>query len=310
LEQALQSGRLPLAVLGGAMFGACLNVRSELLLWLPAVLAVVVAARWLTGDRVYQPTTVVAFSVTAILLLVPWSLFYRAQAGHLSLTSSSGGMVAYISLGQLPDNPWRIRHDDDEAWKVLRARGLNVDPVSDQGDRALRDAFSQAILAEPLAYLRKVAHNARSVWLGGFYVGELRVDDKLQVDVLREHLKLALGLNPNLNEIDAYRAQGVWHVGQLSLWAALALTWQMLGVGLGSLYLLVMLVGLVGTARTWLQHPLLVLLAAIITAQVVLVAALQYQPRHVNVVYLAGAPFVVLACSRVRAVRRNREVRV
>jgi hypothetical protein len=312
LEEGLRLRRLLPAVLGGALLGVGLNFRSELLLWPLAMVAIVVVARWLSGDHVYRLTAVVAFAITAMALLVPWSMFYRAQAGHLSLTSSNGGMVEYISLGQLPNNPWQIRHDDGFAVEALRARGLNVDPLSDEGDRAFRTLIRQAIRAEPLAYLRKVAHNARNVWLGGFYTGTLTtdVDDELQIDIFREHCKLALGLNPNLREIATYRAQGVWDRGHLAPWAILALTWQGLGVGLGSMYLLVMLGGLLGTARTWRQQPILVLLAALIAMQIGLVAAIQYQPRHVNVLYVAGAPFVVLACDALRAVWRKRKGRM
>ncbi|WP_169796511.1 hypothetical protein [Chondromyces crocatus] len=306
-ERALRTSRAGQAVMAGVAFGAALNVRSELLLWTVGciVCGVQFAMRAERSRRTWKP--LLTFVATVALCLAPWALWYRAHTGRTSLVSSNGGMVAYLSLGQLPGNPWGIVADDAFAVAFLRARADGVDPVSDAGDQRFAAAFRDAIREHPGAFARKILHNGRNAVLGGFHVGEvpLDADERVALDVVKERIKLAAGLNPNQAEIAQYKAQGVWENARLSGRGVFAVAFQASGVLLGALFLGMMGVGLCAALPRWRKEPWLVLLASVVVLQLASVALFQYQPRHVNVLSVVGAPFVVLGVDAAgRLIRR------
>jgi len=297
------------AALAGLLLGLALQFRSEWLLLPPAVLLVSAATRLGRGAPHLQWGTWATWAVVAVALLGPWALHHRQQTGRLALTSTNGGMVAYVSLGQLPNNPWGIVHDDGYAAAVLKRQGIVAAPWSHTGHQALQRLTVEAITGRPVDYARKVVHNLRNVFLGGLYVGELSTDpaDAERLDVLRERVKLLIGLNPNSAEIERYRQTGAWDGPGPSARSLLSLAWQSVGVAVGSIYLLAMVIGLVIVWRTGSPTLLQQVFAALILAQIANVALLQYQPRHVGAVELAGAPFVAealtLLAARVRSSR-------
>ena len=295
LERAVTMSRMPIALWSGIAFGLAGNMRSEVQA-LPAVLVLVI---WIVEprprDRRLRYGLVSA--VVAFGMLLPWAFHYRSHTGHFSTTASNSGQVAFISLGQLPNNPWGIKHDDGEADRALVARGSVSNPLSDAGDRELRHAFFEAVETYPGAYARKVLHNLRSILMGGFYVGSLPCapDAALRIDVLRERIKLKLGLNPNEREIADYHARGIWDTTNVRIQDVLSLMWQVTGTGVGVVLILLALIGALTAVRRFRAELTLSLAGATIAGQLAVCALLQYQPRHVTVVYLPLALFAAEA---------------
>lgn len=302
----------------GALFGLALNFRSEFLLLAP-VLALggavwtFVLTRPERGHALTILSKAAAFSFIAFLMLVPWGVFSHRNTGEFRLTSSNGGAVSVISLGQLPDNPWGIVHEDAEAVRLLREEGYaDISPYSAEGDRILRRSFLDAITSRPVSYMNKVVHNARNVLMGGLYFGDwdhwLPGTNRERIDVFREKLKSRLGLNPNLRQIAMYKANRQWYEGVgagefiLLIGAGSYLVVSILLVALG------MVASLFLTATRRVSREVFV--AILILLYVVALASLiQYQPRHINAAWpaliilgTAAAPH----CRRLEANGRDR----
>jgi hypothetical protein len=301
--RALERPSAAACALGGALFGLAANFRSEAIataLAVPIAAATARAAGWSWG-RPWHASLALA---TALLALVPWALHVQRTTGHYGLTSSNGGMVALISLGQLPGNPWGIDHHDSFASEWLARHGSSRDPFAPENDRTLRQGFQAAIREHPGAYARKLLWNLRSAAIGGLYVGQIVLppDESQRLDAFREDLKQRVGLNPNRRQLPTQ--QGV-EPQPPSGRALGALAWQASGVVLGAAFLWLGAAGLVLARRLLARDAVLALFAAAIATQLGVMAALQYLPRHATSLYPLAAPFAALALARLAALLRR-----
>jgi hypothetical protein len=240
-------------------------------------------------------------------------VFSYRNVGEFRLTSSNGGAVSVISLGQLPGNPWGIAHDDAEAVRLLREAGYSdISPYSAEGDWVLRGSFFDSITTRPFAYVQKVVHNARNIFIGGLYFGDwdhwIPGTNRERVDVIREKIKSRLDLNPNLRQIAMYKANRQWYEGtstgefMLLIGAGSYLVASILLIAVGMAAVLF----LIATRRVSRE----VFAALLILLYVVALSALvQYQPRHINAAWpaliilgIAAAPH----CRRLGAAGRDR----
>ena len=294
----------------GLALAAAAQLRSEALAVAVVLATAACLGRWRGGPQ-WRAGPAVAALALALVAMVPWARHYHAQTGRWSLTSSNGAAVAWMSLGQLPANPWGIRHHNLHASAWVRRRGVTAHTFSDPARQEFEAAWLEAIQAHPGAAARKVAHNLRNVVLGGLFVGDVPLNARqtLAVDVTRERLKLAVGLNPNETEIAGYRRSGAWDSVGLDGRATWLLAWQAAGVLLGAAWLVAMAAGVWLLRRQVRTDPVLGMLLAHAVAVVALAAVFQYQPRHVTVLSVLGAPFVAEALGtawRGLQVRRRR----
>lgn len=318
LLYSCETRRIGWAALGGVLLGLSFNLRPDKLLLPLALVAAWLLSRFVARSASTSPSStspssrastgldlraLLLFACASWAVMLPWTLHYRAATGHASMTSSNGGMVAFLSLGQLPDNPWGIVNHDSYARKVLEASGVTAQPWSDTGHQLLAERFQQNVRRDPGAYARKFLWNLRSMLLAGFYLGDSQLEgnQRVQLDVMRERVKLALGVNPNHYEIEQYKELGVWDDPQFSSETLARMAWQVVGTGLGALFMLVALLGMITTPRRILREPLLGVCACVVVYQIVLVGALQYSPRHMNGVFAFLIPFFLIAIERATA---------
>jgi 4-amino-4-deoxy-L-arabinose transferase-like glycosyltransferase len=309
LGVGLERGNFFACALGGTLLGLAANFRSEALALVIAVPVAALLARILRLPW-GRPLHASLAALCAMAAILPWGFHVQRASGHWSFTGSNGGMVALISLGQLPRNPWGIVHHDSFASEWLKRQGHHLDPLSPEGDRILRGGFQNAIRAHPAAYASKVVRNLRNALIGGLYVGEMEVPDEERValDRIRERWKERLGLNPNIREIEAQgRADRISSPSpSASVWVALA--WQTSGVALGAIFVLFGLAGIVLARRRLANDGVLSLFALAIAVQFAVMGALQYLPRHTTSLYPMLAPFAatsIAACGRLRSTRRT-----
>lgn len=107
----------------------------------------------------------------AVIGILPWLIYTWNVTGKPLIGSTNGGLVAYISLGQLPDNPWGRTHDDSDGIEYVNNLG-EVLALSYDSDIILKKAFIEDVTNEPGAYLRKTLFNLRTAITGGVYAGE------------------------------------------------------------------------------------------------------------------------------------------
>jgi hypothetical protein len=291
LEDAVLRNSLISAVLAGLCTGLALYFRSEFL-YLPIFLAFSMAAAVMTGRiRIISFRPITLFAVMSWLVLAPWAIHYHRQTGRYSLTSSQRGIVAFISLGQLPGNPWGAVYRDEYARDYLRQRNINVPVQSDSADRVLFREFEHRINEHPFAFLRKVAWNSAVTLVSGFYDPEvpLSSSERSHFAELREYVK-------ELRPYPASSHGGLPAAARADPKAVLALVYWISAKALGALFVIISLVGLLlmlFLRRTW--SPLLLLLAGFLLYQSVLLMALTTEPRYLNGLYLPLVPFFLFA---------------
>ncbi len=287
LDSALRRSKIFLGVVAGLWLGAVLYFRSEFLLiplFLPLFHAVA-NRRWLRWREV------AIFTITglvALVVLVPWAMYYQRQTGRYSLTASQKGIVAFISLGQLPGNPWGAEYKDDYAYNYLKSHGVEAPPNSDVADRVLFDEYKRRVIQHPVAFVEKMVWNGVMVLGKGFYNPEPRLDStsNQEYELLRSALRRV-----DLGGIAKSASVG----------ASAAFLYWMLAKALGVAFVQVGMLGLlIWFARGSSASHFLTLCAGVIVYQVLLQMALAAEPRYMNGLYLYFAPFLAIATTSLR----------
>ena len=304
LVRALRASSLVLGGVAGALLGLALYFRSEFL-YLPLFLIVLVASSRLHPRMARFPIAPVAVSaVVAWVVLIPWAIHYHQETGRFSLTASQRGIVAFISLGQLPGNPWGVQYLDEDAYDWLTAQGITVPPQSDSGDRVLFDEFKRRVRSEPVAFAKKVAWNAAMTMAGGFYTGEIPLNeaDNAQLATLRTRVRALIV--PGAVAADSAGGDGI------SARATFAFGYWAAAKAIGALFVILAMCGLLWCAIRGFSSPLMLLLGGLIAYQLLLLLALATEPRYLNGLYLAMVPFVITLASTARSwLRRSAEPR-
>ncbi len=109
------------------------------------------------------------------LLITPWCLYSYQYTGHYIPTSTNGGHVLFLGLGQLPQNKWKITPSDNDfkMYEVLRKNGIYESSLTYKSDIVLRREFARLIKQDPFEYFKKVLYNFGTFLLNPFYNGSI-----------------------------------------------------------------------------------------------------------------------------------------
>lgn len=272
-------------VIAGVLLGVLLNFRSEFL-YFPLFLVLIFLFKELKISRSTIVASILVVSVVAFIVLLPWGLRSKNLDAGFRLTSTNGGLVSYISLGQLPNNPWNITTKDTTGYIYVQSKGI-TDPFSPQGDSVLKAAFYENVKSQPLAFVKKMVKNSTDALLGGVYTGEYstRLIPEERVIELNKSLYGA-GMVKKMSII--FALQGNEFIGlfiEYVIIAAFKFTWYVL--------LIVFLVYFVKLRSMNWKTIGIVTMFFLYTFG--LVSALQYETRHMNTLYvfLLGLFFAV-----------------
>jgi len=273
LTKALASGELKWSALLGVTVGAIGQFRSEYLaLVFCAAVTLVVFGHATLKQRVCGA---VLACLIQFALLIPWVAAIHGEYGVLRATATNGGAVLYISLGQVPGNPWGITHTDHEATEKVEAiAGRPVSPHSVEGDRLLRGAFTDSVGARPGAFGWKVIHNLASALTGGLYVGEpytLTVTGNREGEVQRLKAQFGrIGVLQHLLPVER-KLYGLYY-GLL--------------VGFRLFFFVLVCLAVITSYRRPTLDPAILAILVLLIYKLAVVSLVQYQPRHMNAVYL------------------------
>ena len=278
LERAMRVESISIGALAGLLFGVALYFRSEFL-YLPIFILLVGLLSRFTARLPRMPIApLIACALFAWMLLIPWALHYRQQTGHFSLTASQRGIVAFISLGQLPGNPWRAVYADEYAYEYLDRVAPQLRVNSDAADRLLVDEFKRRVRAEPLAFAAKMAWNGGISLVSGFYGGEIPLSPA-QWDQFRQFKRRPwAALLPAVSGAPGLDGR-----------TRVTLFYWFIAKAVGSIVVVLAIGGIVVTFRRGSQSPLLLLLASTILYQWLLFMVLSTEPRSEWPVPLHGA---------------------
>ncbi|MFP4368525.1 MAG: hypothetical protein ACOC2K_04950 [Bacteroidota bacterium] len=169
INKGISGKNLKYTLSGGAVLGLVINLRPEYLAF-PAFILVIVLIFNKTGLSISLKNYAAAYLI-ALVMLLPWIYYYYDHTGEVSLSSSNSGLVMYISLGNLRDNPWGIIPEDSAAAEYLESKGIS-NPYSPEGDSLLKETFFEALESHPGAFMMKCSANFISIFKSGVYTGE------------------------------------------------------------------------------------------------------------------------------------------
>lgn len=303
LARAVKTQALRWSIASGLLFGASVNFRSDFLPFLATlpVLTLVLSPR--TALSNWRRLLIVI--VLSVVSLVPWGLFRVYHGKSFGITSTNAGMVLYNSVG-FPGNAWGIISSDNlRSREVKEALGAGVDPASEKGNKFFRGRFLAAVMSDPLEFGRKISYNFVATLKGGFYGIEIEPflgeEERLELEVLKEQLKVRAGANQNLVDIEEFRDLGLWDedfsLTSVTLRQWVIAAYPIMNVGLSAVYLVALLAAIVRIVlfeRTRLREP--IFLFCLIGAVYVfsLISLIQYEPRQANVLYPLGIPLIVV----------------
>lgn len=268
-----RTGKLGWLILSSGCLALIVNLRSEYLLLGGIELATVFI---LTRNRRALIWAASSLAIPVVSLLF-WSANSRVVSGQPRLSSSNGWSVFYISLGQLPKNPWDIAAYDSTAYRVAQSQRID-DPYSASGDSLFRRLSIAAVEKWPLSYGEKVGYNLLKGLAGGLYMGEA---GSLFLDVRQ---RAAID-----GSINSASFRQTWNVLRplpavsillLSVEKILRAVSSPLLLGLIMLFLLSL------RDRRFRNQPLFIAVLSLLIFRLATVSLVQYEPRHMNAVYL------------------------
>lgn len=312
LEKALARGSYRWALAAGILLGLAQNFRTEFVL-VPTFLGIVlyVLSRFI-NLRIPTLKPMWVFIAAAFLMQIPWAQFYHEHAGRYSLTESNFGHVVYVSLGSNLHNPWGIEANDQAAYQIVKDAGYSFSSLSEQGSKFLLHLTIEKVKLHPSGLIGRSLQQIRNTLLAPFNWGEPRLDTSstLHLDVLRQELKSRLGVGVNVLKLREYRSRGLSEQAVKDAPAILALIYQTVMTGLGSI---VLGLGIFGIGLVLLKPemrpatPLLWILGTAATYKLLQDALLFYQINYLNGAYPFFIPFVAISVTFIRNALRRPE---
>jgi hypothetical protein len=274
----IKTARLKHLIINGLLLGLILNFRSEYL-YLPIFTAVLSV---LPTFKQYRKPAIISGLVgtaLAVLLLIPWIVRSYNITDEIHLSATNGGAVMYISLGQLPDNPWGIVPLDQTAFDFAAAKGL-PHPYSAEADKIFKAETKKLILENPGLFIKKCANNLFASLYRGVYTGEfanlaITFDRRLEIN---QNISSRSGLGSKITalfnlpaeESSAIIAEKIIQALFVPIFFMLLLKFMFLLIKMPSAE----------------NKLLMFFLAGIIIYKFLIISAIQYEYRHMNAVYM------------------------
>lgn len=123
-------------IISAFSMGVAANLRSDM----TYVYLLYLLFRFRGSNKIVKKQLCISF-IIFLFCLTPYSILYHRYSGLFSITYANMGHVAYISLGQDPNNPWGIVHVD--AW--------DYDKVSQRIEKINPGYKSYSFVADPWA---------------------------------------------------------------------------------------------------------------------------------------------------------------
>lgn len=273
-----QTKRITSLLLTGIILGILVNFRSEYL-YLPLSLILLFFVPSLNNNRLIILKSILFLVISAILFLLPWAIRSYHQVGEFRLTSSNGGAVMFISLGQLPNNPWHIAPYDKTAYDFAKSKGFN-NPYSTNADKMFREEFLKSIEQYPFSYIKKVVHNFLSIFYRGVYTGEFANS----FIGIRERMELDSAITSQSGFINK-----ISYISKLKAKESVPLLIEKFIRALFMIILLLMILLIVYSLwkKSYKNFQYIFWIAIpVILYKFLIVSFIQYEYRHINAIYL------------------------
>ena len=162
------------------LFGIMLNFRSDYYF-----LAIIFSVLQLAISIYKRSKIGICMTILWVFIinitLVPWFLYTKKYSETGSFVSTNSGHVFFISLGQLPNNKWKITTSDGDSvmYSIIQKKiGIGEHSLTLKSNILLMQEFKKLISKDPYEYIKKCIHNAKSFFIMPFYIGDFHKDLK------------------------------------------------------------------------------------------------------------------------------------
>ncbi|HYM19416.1 MAG TPA: hypothetical protein VEW28_00255 [Candidatus Kapabacteria bacterium] len=271
---SIQKSSNKYAFYSGCCLGLICNFRSEYL-GLLIILALVMTVSLLRRDIAQMKVTLITV-LTSLFLLLPWAIYSYSIDKHVRVAATNGGGVFYISLGQLPNNPWHITHSDSTAFTESHLNGID-DPYSPRGDSLLTSEFVSDIEKFPASFTKKIAYNLLSTVYRGVYTGEFV---NITLDSAAREAFLGSITSGNIS-------QDISRLSEFRFVTIIVFAiQQFIHIFFIPIFDLLILLTIIYCWKYLRKSFLLKVVLIVLLYKFALVGLVQYEPRHMNAIYL------------------------
>lgn len=162
-----QIGLNKYSVFSGLTLGLIYNFRSEYSFFILLIFAISLIFK---NYRKYSKN-LIYIAIISYALILPWGIRSYFLNNEFRISSTNGGSVAYITLGQLQNNKWGIVANDTTALGIAKSIG-EINQYTPKADKYFSSLFIKAINEEKTEYLKKATLNLLKVFTSGVYTGE------------------------------------------------------------------------------------------------------------------------------------------
>lgn len=280
------------AIFCGIALGFLFNFRGEYLA-APLLMIVALAAAQFDERKAASAIKIIIFGIVAAIFIFPWGVWNLVATGNFRPTATNGGAVAYISLGQLPDNPWNIEPRDSAFYEAARNAGYE-NPYSPDADNFLKEQTYSAIKSRPLAYAKKCALNFVRALAGGVYTGEyanvfISRERRAEIDA---EIESKPGATAKFFSLFDYKFD---ESAPLVVEKSLQILSRAFVFGLFAIFIATFFIKLNHREKT-----LFFVVATIVLYKLAVVSLLQYEYRHINPIYLLLLGNAFVAAPKIR----------
>jgi len=204
----LDSQKIIWLVLSSLSFGLMLNFRSDYLYFVVFLAVLIPTLQWTKYGSI-KIIHIIVWIGLIFLLLLPWSQYSKLKSGHRLFKTTNKGHFLFISLGQLPNNPWNITPlDKDSIMLQLVMDNLGQKNTMDyRADTFLTKEWLNLIKDNPKGFAKKCLANFSKLNESPFYEGELWIhktsvweDSLMQTSLDRQARNFSDQLNIKTNE--------------------------------------------------------------------------------------------------------------
>jgi hypothetical protein len=199
-----------LLLFSAIIFGLMLNLRSDYYYFIILLFTVLIIQVIIQKKRKEEILLILTWFLVIQMFLIPWGYYTFKRTGHYLQTSTNAGHVFFISLGQLPNNLWKITQEDNDStmYSYLKKEfpSKNTNSLAYEEDKFLFKSWKSLVLNNPKEYFKKCFYNCYRVIRNPFYVGNLEtlvVENARNKYNVKEKLKKLLDKG-DLNNIIKY----------------------------------------------------------------------------------------------------------
>jgi hypothetical protein len=192
LSKYIHTKELKYIIITSILYGILLNFRSDYYYFM-LIIIIVLIIQICNGTNF---KALIIFIIITNTLLIPWGAYTLKRTNHYLQTSTNSGHVFYISLGQLPNNIWKItpKDEDSSMHSLLKNKfksNNSVNTLTYESSNFLMEKWKRNVITNPTEYLKKCGFNMIRIITNPFYPGNLEMyfSKSNEISIIKNNIK-------------------------------------------------------------------------------------------------------------------------